>query len=177
MIITLLKELFPVGPSLLHETPKRLVDIGTGSGCLGITAKLEFPALDVALCDISTHALTVAEKNAAQLAANIAVYHSNLLTEYPFDPDIIIANLPYVDRSWERSPETEYEPAEALFANDNGLTLIKRLIEQAMARMISGGFVFLEADPRQHPKIISHAKNHGFALREHRDFIIVIEKL
>lgn len=177
MIMTLLKELLPASISLIHDTPKRLIDIGTGSGCLGITSKLEFPELDVTLSDASRHALNVAEKNAKQLHAKVTMQHGDLFDSYPFNPDIIIANLPYVDEAWERSPETNHEPALALFASDGGLNLIKRLIEQAKTRMTSGGLILLEADPRQHATIISYAKNHGFALRERRDFIVVIERL
>jgi release factor glutamine methyltransferase len=177
MIITLLKELLPPYRLLLHETPKRLVDIGTGSGCLGITAKLECPELDVTLCDISNHALNVAKSNARRLEVEVEVIQSNLLANYPFNPDIILANLPYVDASWERSPETNYEPQEALFATDNGQALIKKLIEEASLRLTSGGLMFIEADPRQHAKLIQYAKKHGFALSESRDFIFVVEKI
>lgn len=177
MIITLLKELLPASASLLRDTPKRLIDIGTGSGCLGITAKLEFPELEVTVSDFSRHALNVAEKNAKQLHAEVTMQHGDLLDGYPFNPDIIVANLPYVDESWERSPETNHEPATALFASDEGLSLIKKLIDQGASRMVSGGLMLLEADPRQHKAITTYAKNHGFALREHRDFIVVIEKL
>lgn len=176
-IIDLLKELLPASVSLLHDTPKRLIDVGTGSGCLGITAKLEFPELDVTLSDTSRHALIVAEKNANQLHAELTMQHGDLLDGYPFKPDVIVANLPYVDESWERSPETDHEPAEALFASGSGLDLIKKLIEQATSRLVSGGLMFLEADPRQYSAIITYAKNHGFVLREHRDFIVVLEKL
>lgn len=177
MIITLLKELLPTGPSLLREAPKRLVDVGTGSGCLGITAKLEFPELDVTLLDTSNHALKVAEKNARLLSADVTILRSNLLGDYPFAPDVILANLPYVDPDWERSPETDHEPSEALFASDHGLYLINTLIEEAAARTAAGTLLFLEADPRQHKAIVARAKNHGFLLRENRDFIVVLEKL
>jgi release factor glutamine methyltransferase len=176
-IITLLKELLPNSHSLLKEAPKQLVDVGTGSGCLGITAKLEMPELNVTLLDISNHALNVAEKNARSLKAEVTIQKSNLLGDYPFRPDIILANLPYVDPEWERSPETEFEPKEALFAHDHGLYLIKNLLEEAGARTASGCLVFLEADPRQHKAIVTDGKNHGFLLRENRDFIIVLEKL
>jgi len=177
MIITLLKELLPTTASLLQEAPKRLVDVGTGSGCLGITAKLERPDLEVALLDVSNHALKVAEKNAGILQADVSLQRSNLLADYPFRPDIILANLPYVDPEWERSPETEHEPELALFASDSGLYLIKNLIEETSARTNAGALLFLEADPRQHKAIVSHAKSHGLLLRESRDFIIVLEKL
>ena len=177
MIITILKELLPRSHSLIQAAPKRLVDVGTGSGCLGITAKLEFPELDVTLLDVSNHALTVAKKNAKLLGADVTAERSNLLAGYAFAPDIILANLPYVDPEWERSPETEFEPAEALFAPDGGLYLINNLIEEASGRMSSGGLMFLEADPRQHRSIMRHAKNHGFLMRENRDFIVVLEKI
>jgi release factor glutamine methyltransferase len=177
MIITLLGELLPTNASLLRETQKRLVDVGTGSGCLGVTAKLEHPELDVTLLDISNHALKVAEKNAMTLRADVDLQRSNLLAEYPFRPDIILANLPYVDPAWERSPETDHEPELALFASDSGLHLIKNLIEETAERTLSGALLFLEADPRQHKEIASHAKNHGFLVRENRDFIVVLEKL
>lgn len=177
MIITLLGELLPTNASLLRETQKRLVDVGTGSGCLGITAKLEHPELDVTLLDISNHALKVAEKNAATLQADVTLQRSNLLAEYPFRPDVILANLPYVDPEWERSPETDHEPELALFTSDGGLHLIKNLVEETAERTSSGALLFLEADPRQHKAIASHAKSHGFLVRENRDFIIVLEKL
>lgn len=176
-IITILKELLPPSNSLLREAPKRLVDIGTGSGCLGITAKLECPDLEVALCDISNHALNVAKSNAQRLEAEVEIIQSDLLASYPFRPDIVLANLPYVDASWERSPETNYEPRKALFAEDNGQALIKKLVEEASLRLASGGLMLLEADPRQHDDLIKYAKKHGFALSENRDFIFAIEKL
>lgn len=176
-IIALLMELWPRSSLLPGAIPKRLVDIGTGSGCLGITAKLELPELDVTLCDISNHALNVAKTNAKTLEADVTVIRSDLLADYPFSPDIVLANLPYVDTSWERSPETNYEPQEALFADDAGLAIIKKLINDAATRLAPNGLLFLETDPRQHAALAGHAKNHGFAVRAHRDFIVVLEKL
>lgn len=177
MMITLLKELLPDTTSLLRETPKRLVDVGTGSGCLGITAKLEFPDLAVTLLDISRHALKVAEANAAQLHATVTLLQSDLLANFPFTPDIILANLPYVDPEWERSPETNYEPEIALFADNEGLHLINKLVIQAASRLKSNGLLLLEADPRQHAAITKIAKSHGFAVAEIRDFIVALEKI
>lgn len=153
----------------LFDRTTRLVDIGTGSGCLGITAKLEHPELDVTLLDYSKQALAVAEKNATSLDANVTLLESNLLTSYPFTPDIVLANLPYVDKAWQRSTETSYEPPEALFADDNGLALINRCIEECSFRMKSG-HLLLEADPRQWQSIITSAAHHGFHMVEHTHF-------
>src|SRR5690606_787546 len=126
----------------------------TGSGCLGITAKLEFPELDVTLLDISRHALTVAEDNAKRLQADIKTVRSDLLQSYPLKVDFILANLPYVGKDWEVSPETKHEPATALFANDDGLALIYRLLQESPSRLNPKGTLFIEADPRQHIAIV-----------------------
>lgn len=174
-IIELLKELQPKN-ELLLKTHSRLIDVGTGSGCLGISAKLELPRLDVTLSDVSRHALNVAKTNADYLEANVTLLQSDLLADYPFSPDIILANLPYVDHSWERSPETKYEPEQALFATEGSLHLIYKLISQASPRMQTGGYMLLEADPRQHDTLITFAKAHKFRLYETRGFIVILRK-
>lgn len=184
---------FDVSPSVLIPRPesetiielvkrfstpshKQLVDIGTGSGCLGITLKLELPQLDVTLTDISRHALTVAERNARKLQADVRVIRSDLLLGYEFTPDVIVANLPYVDASWERSPETNHEPALALFADDEGVKLIYELLEQASVRTAPGALLFLEADPVQHETIVTRAQTHRFSKKYIEDYCIVLSK-
>lgn len=155
--------------------PQRLVDVGTGSGCLGITAKLELPELEVTLLDISRHALTVAENNAERLEAAVTTMRSDLLQSYPFEADYIFANLPYVDETWDVSPETRHEPHEALFATKNGLSLIYRLLGEAQSRLTRGGLLFIEADPRQHEDVISYAKVKNVSLLKTRGFIMVFQ--
>jgi len=162
-LIDMLKQLLPATQPLPYIATKRLVDIGTGSGCLGITAKLEFPDLEVALLDNSRHALTVAEKNSATLGAQTETYLSDLLASYPHSPDIMIANLPYVDESWERSPELAHEPAVALFADDNGLNVIERCLEQCARRVKPGALLLFEADTRQLDDVAQIAKRQGFS--------------
>ncbi len=176
-LIELLDKAIPANISLIDE-PKRLVDVGTGSGILGITAKLiHGDAISVTLIDYSRHALAVAEKNAAQLHADVDFQHSDLLNTYPFVADIIMANLPYVDVEWERSPETDHEPAEALFASHGGLALIQRLIIQTQDQLALGGSLILEADPEQHPAIIEHAKESGLILAETDGYGLLFTKL
>lgn len=165
-IIELLKEL---------DVSGKLLDIGTGSGCLGITAKLEIPKLNVILSDISQPALRVARQNAEKFQADVALIKSNLLRAVPGKFDIIIANLPYVDRSWQRSPETNHEPALALFAKDDGLALIYQLIDQLPAHLSPGALVFLEADPRQHGAIIAYAGSRQLRHNLTRGFIVVLQ--
>lgn len=162
--------------SLFSSKPVRLVDIGCGSGALGITAKLEHPELDVTLLDNSRPALAQAGKNAAALQADVHTLESNLLAHYPFTPDIVIANLPYVDEAWERSEETRYEPAEALFATDHGLRLIKRCFDELAVRMRPGGVAIFEADPRQWRDIDLYAKASNFAAGDKHGFAAVFRK-
>lgn len=155
----------------LHPV-RRLVDVGTGSGCLGISAKLALPDLQVTLLDISRHALAVAEDNARRLKADVICLQSNLLAQYPFKAHYVLANLPYVDPAWERSQETNYEPDLALFAERGGLALIERLLDELPDHLTSTGHVFFEADQRQHTAIIDLSKSHGFALAAHRGLIL-----
>lgn len=162
-IIEILREIIGQTPPLIFkDSPLRLADVGTGSGCLGITAKLEFPELDVILSDISPQALKVAEKNARKLAADVTLVQSDLLTQYALTPDIIISNLPYVDKKWTRSPETDKEPGLALFADSCGRALIEKLIIQAKNSINPGGYLIIEADPCQHKPLIEHAAKHSF---------------
>ena len=160
----------------ITQDMKTLIDVGTGSGCLGITAKLEHPQLTVTLSDISRHALSVASANATALHADVALLRSDLLDTTPHYYDIILANLPYVDRAWERSPETNYEPELALFADKNGIALIQKLIAQAFPRLRGTGLLILEADPYQHPRIIKLAKSGGFEHVMTKEYGLVFRK-
>lgn len=157
------------------EKPGKLIDVGTGSGCLGITAALEMP-LEVTLVDIGRHALNIAQDNARSLGVDVALQQSNLLEDATGIFDVILANLPYVDKSWERSPETNHEPALALFADDRGLALITRLIDQTGLHLKNGGLLILEADPEQHDAIVSYAKNRGLSKTAIDGYCVVLTK-
>lgn len=164
-----------------HHLTGSIVDIGTGSGCIGITLALETDA-DITLSDVSQSALDVAKKNVARLGASVHYATSDLL-RYWIDRDqdgvfdVIVANLPYVDTAWERSPETDHEPSSALFADNGGLELILKLIEQSTAVLKPHGHLLLEADPEQHRAIIECAKKHGFRLIENRDYAVLLQIL
>lgn len=177
VLLELLRQAIPSPHRLLTSDPLRLVDVGTGSGCLGITAKLLFPQLDVTLVDNSRHALKVAQQNSAEHDAEVTILHSDLLASYVFTADIIIANLPYVDTDWERSPETNHEPASALFASKNGLSLIYELLIQTDTQLARGGSLILEADPEQHPAIIAAAKKEGLLLQETNGYGLLFQKV
>ena len=153
---------------------KALIDVGTGSGCLGITAKLERSNLSVILSDISKPALNIAEKNANALNADVHIQQQSLLNGQLKPVDYIFANLPYVDKNWDVSPELQYEPDIALFAEDEGLKLILQLISQTPRCLTSEGLLFIEADPQQHNRIIDKAVKNGFVKERVLNYILVL---
>ena len=87
----------------------------------------------------------------------------------------MVANLPYVDEDWEwiDKKALSKEPSLALYAEDGGLKLIKKLVQQAKARKIP--FLVLEADPCQHERIVNYAREYGYSLLEERGFGLVFE--
>lgn len=171
-MISLLLELQPT-----DTAPKTLIDVGTGSGCLGITAALELPPRwHVILSDISQKALDLATRNAEQLGTNVFLQKQSLLAGQIEPVDVILANLPYVDAAWnDLSPELRHEPPEALYADEGGLRLIRQLIAQAPSHMRPGGLLLLEADEEQHQTIIGFGKNYRFRHVTTRDMIVALE--
>lgn len=175
-IIGVVKNLVPKNLSLFDES-FRIVDVGTGSGCIGITLKLEISEAEITLLDISPYALKVAASNASTLGAKVKSIKSDLLQAYPFRSNIIVANLPYVNPSWERSPETKHEPEIALFADQDGLGLIKKLIDQAATQLVTSGYLVLEADPSQHADLISYGLTKKFRLSgKIKNYIVTLQK-
>ena len=127
-----------------------IIDVGTGSGCIAITIKKELPNAEVYATDISEKALKIAQKNAENLDAPINTIISYLLEkvksrELP-TPDLVVANLPYVDKNWDwlDKESLSKEPEFALYAEDKGLKLIKELIKEVVELKIK--HLILEAD-------------------------------
>ncbi|ESU34445.1 hypothetical protein G3A_01435 [Bacillus sp. 17376] len=113
-----------------------LVDVGTGSGAISITLKLEKPALKVTATDLSEDALEVARKNASELGAEIDFIQGDLLQPLILQGkkvDAVISNPPYIpvaDQEWMSDIVTEHEPHMALFAGEDGLDLYRRFMEE-----------------------------------------------
>ncbi len=153
-----------------------IVDVGTGSGCIAITLKLELPDAKVVAADISEKALEIAKKNADNLGVKIEFLQSDLLEKVEIKSDLIVANLPYVDENWEwiDKEALSQEPALALYADDGGLELIYKLINQVAERGVK--HLILEADPCQHERIVNYAKKKGLTLRETRGFVLYLSE-
>lgn len=156
------------------------LDVGTGSGCLAISIKLTHPDLAVSACDISESALLVARRNVARLLPSgqqIKFYQSDLLSDLPTDSrfDLIVANLPYLSPGENGlSPELAYEPAIALYADDDGLSLIKRLIATAPARLTPGGYLLLEMDTDQIETVASYATSYRYQAVKQEPFHLLM---
>lgn len=152
----------------------KIVEVGTGSGCIAITLKLEIPELSIVATDISRDALAVAQRNIEKFSAEIELKNTDLLSNVTDVPDLVIANLPYVDKGWDwiDKKALAYEPEIALYAGRHGLELIYKLIDQVTEQGITN--LILEADPCQHDSIVDYAKIKGYSLEEKRGFIIYL---
>ncbi|MDO4759484.1 MAG: HemK/PrmC family methyltransferase [Candidatus Saccharibacteria bacterium] len=197
---------FQVGPEVLIPRPETemavelvekwwtdgggIVEVGTGSGCLVITLVAELglkqkTEIEVVGLELSEEALKIANENARKILGEkmkaggmqLKLLQSDLLQNYEGEaPEVIVANLPYVDRDWEwQSPELMYEPELALYAEDGGLRLIKLLLDNIQEVWYNGGIkVLLEADLSQHQRLITYAEDKGFRLLEIKGLWVVL---
>lgn len=153
-----------------------VVDVGTGSGCIGITLSLEIPSATITLVDISQKALDLASKNSALHKTRVKLIQSNLLDKIRDKYDIIVANLPYVDKSWEVSKELAHEPIIALYAEKGGLDLINKLLKSVGKYLVTNGYLVLEADPEQHKPIIDATRASALKLISAKGYILVFRR-
>jgi release factor glutamine methyltransferase len=126
---------------------QQVLDMGCGSGVLGLTLAAERPSWDVTLADVSPEALALARENAGLLdTANVRFILSDVFAAVDGVFDGIVANLPYVPET-ERATlarEVTHDPALALFGGPDGLGLIRRFIPEAFGHLNPGGWLVLE---------------------------------
>jgi release factor glutamine methyltransferase len=129
---------------------QKILDLGCGSGCIGITLSLLFPNWEITLSDISKDALKVAKYNAKLHKKSLLFLESNLLENISSSFDIIVANLPYLPETWKH-PSTEKEPDLALYSGKDGLSLLQKLSKELQKNL---PFVlYVEADASQISKL------------------------
>jgi len=125
--------------------PATVLDVGTGSGCIAVSLKLENPETEVTAVDISPDALGVATRNATTLDANVEFCQGDLWPDEVRRFDLIVSNPPYVAESATLPPDVaNFEPKLALFAAKDGYAVYDRLAEEATARLAPGGRLMLE---------------------------------
>jgi ribosomal protein L3 glutamine methyltransferase len=144
----------------------RVLDLGTGSGCLAILAALRFPAATVDAVDISADALAVAARNVAahRLGDRIALFQGDL-----FEPvrgsryDLILANPPYVDADGMAGlpPECRHEPALALDGGRDGIAIVRRIIDNAGHHLTRDAGLLCEVG-RNRPVLEARYPDRGF---------------
>ena len=143
-----------------------VLDMGCGSGVLGLTLAAERPGWQVTLADISPAALALARENAAALTiANLRWCESDLFAAIDGTFDGIVANLPYVAES-ERaglSREVQHDPPLALFSGPEGLDLLKRFIPEAFERLKPGAWLALEIGHDQASQVGEILRHCGFS--------------
>lgn len=147
----------------LPQGPLTVVDIGTGTGIIGLTVKLERPADHVTITDISKEALDVAKENAQVLGAEVTAELGDL-----FDPlvgkkfDVIISNPPYISEDEINVMDQsvlDYEPKSALFADEDGLAIYKRMAESIEKYLKPNGRIYLEIGYQQGDSVSRLFKN------------------
>jgi ribosomal protein L3 glutamine methyltransferase len=135
------------------EPGDRLLDIGTGSGCLAIAAAHHCPGIHVDATDVSAAALEIAAANAAALApaADVALLEADLFPAGRGPYRVIVSNPPYVPhaRLAELPPEYGYEPAFALSGGPTGLDAVERILAGAAAHLVPQGLVVIEVGEAQ----------------------------
>jgi len=128
----------------------RVVDVGTGSGCIALALAKELPQAEIHATDISPAALEIARVNASRLQfeTRVRFHPADLLQGLPSQYfDFVVSNPPYVGESEEDQVQLEvrkFEPRNAVFAGPTGIEVITRLIPQAEAALNPGGWLIME---------------------------------
>ena len=136
--------------SLVSAEPLKIVDVGTGSGCIACALAKELLHAELAATDISPAALEIASSNAArlQLEERIQFHHTELLRGLPAATfDFVVSNPPYVGESEVDQVQLEvrkFEPRSAVFAGPTGMEVIQRLLPEAWSALKPGGWLVIE---------------------------------
>jgi release factor glutamine methyltransferase len=144
-VLELVKEYPFDGPGRL-----KLLDVGTGSGCIALALASEMPHAEIHACDISEEALEIARVNAARLALGRKVLFrkSDLLSVYAGEHfDFVISNPPYVgecDADKVQKQVREFEPKIAVFSGREGMEIYRRLVPEAHEHLRPGGWLVAE---------------------------------
>ena len=153
-VLELMKEYPFDGPGRL-----KLLDVGTGSGCIALALASELPHAEIHACDISEEALEIARVNAARLAlgGKVLFRKSDLLSVYSGEQfDFVISNPPYVgeaDAEKVQKQVREFEPRIAVFSGQEGLDIYRKLVPQTHEHLRPGGWFVAEIGFSEEAKV------------------------
>jgi release factor glutamine methyltransferase len=138
----------------------RILELGTGSGCIAVSLAKSLPDAKITATDISQEALAIAKENARnnELDGKIKFIQSDLFSDHELRAmsyELIISNPPYVasDEIKDLQPEISYEPGIALDGGEDGLDFYRRIIQDSPAHLEEGGYLILEMGIGQRPQI------------------------
>lgn len=155
-----------------------IADIGTGSGAICISVKLELPSAEVIATDIDPKCLVVAKKNAEEFGTEIKFFKGNLLQPLKkLALHALLCNLPYVPDNYQLNSAAMNEPKIAIFGGPDGLDLYRQLFKQIDSLAVKPIYVLTESLPPQHKKLTAIAKTHDYKLDKTADFIQIFKIL
>ncbi len=150
-----------------RSAPPRIADVGTGSGCLAVTLARHLPGALIWASDLSEKAVRLARRNAELAAVQVQFAICDLLSarEPAALLDLIVSNPPYLplgDRDQLQPEILLHEPSQALFAGDDGLDVVRRLISQAGRQLAPGGWFLMEMARNQEEAVAALLIRAGF---------------
>lgn len=150
---------------LPQDRPARILDLGTGSGCIAISLARERPDCQITAVDVSPAALAVAADNATELGAQVHFKLSNWFSALPaVQYDLIVGNPPYIEQDDEhlRRGDLPWEPAHALASGNDGLVAIRRIAADSPRFLLPGGTLLLEHGWHQSEAVQSLLRQAGY---------------
>lgn len=147
----------------------RVVDIGTGSGCIAISLERARPDLRVTGVDLSLDALAVANINRRRLSSNVRLAASNLMTSIDAEVDLVVTNPPYIAATEiaALAPEVRlFEPMMALTPGVTGMELIERILTQSRSRVALTGMIIMEIGYGQQEQVRAAAEDATWVVEE-----------
>lgn len=157
--------LVEVALSILDETPKSVVDLGTGTGAIAIAIASERSSWTVFASDLAPDAVALARRNVERIGVlNLSIRQGSWFEPYQETFDLIISNPPYIDSIDEHLAQGDlrFEPRSALVAESSGLADLEYLIETAPTFLNPGGWLMLEHGYDQAELLLQRFRKYGY---------------